>query len=707
MTDGVHFRDLPVADTAEFTDRVLARRPSEVPSAQDLQVPLDAVAAALGITPWRPGLVARAGRIVIYARGLYIALGDDTGQQAPSTNPRYAGIGGTLSTEVIRIAEFKAAAQTTLTGYSLVSGVSGTGGEAFVTESTGNNPVLYFLLDVVDADGTDNRAFMASVAVGDEFLIHQVAEVAYVLGKVDAVAMLDSDGALTTDPADAVNFRWTYTLDAERGLDDWNNLPQSGAVRIHFHQQPMRRDLSNAAASGIAAFLGSPDDLLALKSGAIRKYDFADARRHLLGPKNHVVLGTFAFESILPNTAGKIYIYDSAGGNDTVNITWASDDEENDLAEYLIAGQRLDFGNGYSGEITGDVNKNSVANGGFGFDIAEVKGAKPTGGNITVTAEGQEKVTRIAYIETTQNTGNAYRGSAEPDLLALDGGAAIAWQANATNTGASTLNVNGTGAKSIVRPDGAAVAAGEIVQDSYYLSIYWSDSWVTFGAAQSLLEALKADAGTAAKRAHYKAALATGRLQKDIAGAGAFALTAAEAAYDSIETTGAMTADRIGTLPASPTGPLLVRHQATGAYTLQLKASGQADAAAVALGAGDNVILRHGGSLALLGQVRQWKNTDIGTDYEAIAQGLDDDDLIIVTAEGVEDNNKFTRQFIERWGNVDAEERILFGAQSYNEVLIMQKSGSTLNAKRGGGLSATTKTTVLAERRVFADIALT
>ena len=125
-------------------------------------------------------------------------------------------------------------------------------------------------------------------------------------------------------------------------------------------------------------------------------------------------------------------------------------------------------------------------------------------------------------------------------------------------------------------------------------------SGATDAAWRRLLDILKADAGTAAKKASYRAALATGRLQKSVAGAGAKALNATEAAYDSVEFTGLKAGDVIVTLPAKPTGLRLIRNQSTGAFNLKLKAAGQADDAAVTLAAGRNVIAHYGGSLELV-----------------------------------------------------------------------------------------------------------
>ena len=62
------------------------------------------------------------------------------------------------------------------------------------------------------------------------------------------------------------------------------------------------------------------------------------------------------------------------------------------------------------------------------------------------------------------------------------------------------------------------------------------------------------DADTAAKKAAINAELATGRLQKSVAGSNDVTLTADEAAYDSVEFTGALTGAIVVTLPTAPSG---------------------------------------------------------------------------------------------------------------------------------------------------------
>ena len=122
---------------------------------------------------------------------------------------------------------------------------------------------------------------------------------------------------------------------------------------------------------------------------------------------------------------------------------------------------------------------------------------------------------------------------------------------------------------------------------------------VTNATWRRLLDVLKEDAISAAQRADYRAALATGRLQKSVAGSNNINLSTAEAAYDSVEFTGAKTGNIIVTLPTAPSGPRMLKNSSTGAYTLKAKVSGQADSTAVTLAAGNNLVLHDGAGLTL------------------------------------------------------------------------------------------------------------
>ena len=136
---------------------------------------------------------------------------------------------------------------------------------------------------------------------------------------------------------------------------------------------------------------------------------------------------------------------------------------------------------------------------------------------------------------------------------------------------------------------GRAGAAGKIWA---YLSSATNAGW------RRLLDVLKADADTAAKKADYRAALATGRVEIDIAGGAAVALTDANAASSALRLTGVRTADAVLSVPDAAAGVLQIEHDATGDYMVSVKAASQAAGAAVRLERGPNLLLLKGGSIA-------------------------------------------------------------------------------------------------------------
>ena len=72
---------------------------------------------------------------------------------------------------------------------------------------------------------------------------------------------------------------------------------------------------------------------------------------------------------------------------------------------------------------------------------------------------------QIPYTNTG-GSANAYTASFNPALTAYTEGVAIAVKINAANTGASTININGLGAKSIRDPRGNTLPAGKLTAGS-------------------------------------------------------------------------------------------------------------------------------------------------------------------------------------------------------------------------------------------------
>ena len=230
---------------------------------------------------------------------------------------------------------------------------------------------------------------------------------------------------------------------------------------------------------GMLSFTGAPPALAAVADGRMKKYGFDDARRHILGPKGHVSLGTFGWSQSVPGAAGKISIQPESSGERQVNLTWADTDGENDLTQYLVIGQRLRFAGGASGEITvGGVTKNSVPNGGFQFNLRDLAGNFPSAGNVEVFAEGQAKTARASVLSSIGNVGSAYTGDGDPTLFDLETGVIVCWKPNVTNTGAPTLAVDGLAAKSVKHRDGSAVAAGELPAGVLLTVVYDGADWI-------------------------------------------------------------------------------------------------------------------------------------------------------------------------------------------------------------------------------------
>ena len=89
------------------------------------------------------------------------------------------------------------------------------------------------------------------------------------------------------------------------------------------------------------------------------------------------------------------------------------------------------------------------------------------------------KATPGAYFFTdTAGVANTYTLSLNPALAALANGALVVFKLNATNTSASTLNVNGLGAVALTR-NGAGLMAGDLIINRCYMAVYSSTgpSW--------------------------------------------------------------------------------------------------------------------------------------------------------------------------------------------------------------------------------------
>lgn len=94
----------------------------------------------------------------------------------------------------------------------------------------------------------------------------------------------------------------------------------------------------------------------------------------------------------------------------------------------------------------------------------------PSSLNLFVTQKGFQNAAEV-YAVGTSGT-DAYAITLSPAPTAYAAGQTFRFKADVANTGAATLNVNGLGAKSLITPDGAALATGQIASGSVVTVTY-------------------------------------------------------------------------------------------------------------------------------------------------------------------------------------------------------------------------------------------
>jgi len=101
-------------------------------------------------------------------------------------------------------------------------------------------------------------------------------------------------------------------------------------------------------------------------------------------------------------------------------------------------------------------------------------------GNVTGNLLGVARQTSSQMAATTAGTATAYTLANTVAIAAGPvAGTTVKFKVNATNTGAATLNVDGTGAKSIFsKRTGASVAAGDLVANKFVTAVYDGTSWL-------------------------------------------------------------------------------------------------------------------------------------------------------------------------------------------------------------------------------------
>lgn len=107
------------------------------------------------------------------------------------------------------------------------------------------------------------------------------------------------------------------------------------------------------------------------------------------------------------------------------------------------------------------------------------RAAHPAGVKAVMDAHRLDYVRQPGYGITTGT--NSYAVTLSPAPPALADGLCVAVKIGTTNTGAATLNVNSLGAKSLVKSDDGAFAAGELVAGRIYTFRYNGTSFFAQG----------------------------------------------------------------------------------------------------------------------------------------------------------------------------------------------------------------------------------
>lgn len=104
--------------------------------------------------------------------------------------------------------------------------------------------------------------------------------------------------------------------------------------------------------------------------------------------------------------------------------------------------------------------------------------------NFTAVANLLKSVNNYATFSADTGGANAYAATfSAPLTFTLASGVAIIFKAANTNTGASTLAVNGGAATPIVNPNGSALLPGQIMAGSVVSVLYDGSNWILVGAA--------------------------------------------------------------------------------------------------------------------------------------------------------------------------------------------------------------------------------
>lgn len=126
----------------------------------------------------------------------------------------------------------------------------------------------------------------------------------------------------------------------------------------------------------------------------------------------------------------------------------------------------------------------STGGGGGGGGCTAGTGITCTGSTInvdTAVIESRVNAQSGASLYCATSAGDTYTCSMTPTLTAYTAGMCVVIDPDTTNTGASTLNIDALGAKSILGPTGAALQPGDLMAGKSSLLCYDGVEWLKQG----------------------------------------------------------------------------------------------------------------------------------------------------------------------------------------------------------------------------------
>ncbi|OCA87279.1 tail fiber protein [Pseudobacillus wudalianchiensis] len=118
---------------------------------------------------------------------------------------------------------------------------------------------------------------------------------------------------------------------------------------------------------------------------------------------------------------------------------------------------------------------------------ASLNKADASASNDALTSHLADYKTHTGYASAT-GTANAYIATLTPALSAYAEGVSLRLKINADNTGASTVNVNGLGAKPIKKANGTDVGSGNLKAGSVYTLVYNGVNFILQGEGSDLTD---------------------------------------------------------------------------------------------------------------------------------------------------------------------------------------------------------------------------